>query len=99
MPERILRRRIGPALLPYSIAVLEASRMPKTHSPSSIQQLLDALYNDPGSLLVCRLRGRPLGDLEEMVKTHEMVKNHANASALTSWGSIVRFSSLSRLMF
>lgn len=80
----ILCRQIGPALLPYSIATFEASRLPKPHTPSSVQQLLDALYNDPGSL-VCRLRGRPLSVLGEVAQTHETIEKHASASALDSW--------------
>ncbi len=41
----ILRRQITPALVPYAVALMEASRLPHPLSHSSINGLLDDLYS------------------------------------------------------
>ncbi|KAI1149476.1 hypothetical protein F4825DRAFT_464112 [Nemania diffusa] len=80
----ILQRQVGPALLPYSIALSEASRMPKPRSKSSISQLLDTLYNDPHAL-TRRARDIPFPALMQMGRTHDLVKKFANEFASDAW--------------
>ncbi|KAI0967016.1 hypothetical protein F4678DRAFT_447161 [Xylaria arbuscula] len=85
----ILHHQIGPALLPYSIAVLEASCMARTRS--SIQQLLDTLHNEP-AVLTRRLHDIHLSGLIEMGGTHDLVKNFADAFASDAWSLVLSHS-------
>ncbi|KAI0555380.1 hypothetical protein F4679DRAFT_166559 [Xylaria curta] len=82
----ILHHQISPALLPYCIAVLEASRT--TRKRSSIQQRLDTLYDEP-AVLTRRLHDIPLSGLIEMEVTHDLVKNFADAFALDAWSLLL----------
>ncbi|KAI1423574.1 hypothetical protein F5Y12DRAFT_798269 [Xylaria sp. FL1777] len=82
----ILHCQIGQALLPYSIALFEASRMTRTRS--SIQKLLDTLYNEP-AVLPQRLLDIPLSGLIEMGDTHDLVKNFVDAFASDAWSLVL----------
>ncbi|KAI1733360.1 hypothetical protein F4680DRAFT_464956 [Xylaria scruposa] len=82
----ILHHQISPALLPYSIAVLEASRM--TRNRSSIRQLLATLYNEP-AVLTRRLHDIPLSSLIQMEVMHDLIKNFADAFASDAWSLLL----------
>jgi hypothetical protein len=80
----ILRRQVTPALLPYSIAVMEASQLPRPRTAASIQSLLDTLYNEP-ALLVSRARKMPLDTVLKMGRTHDIIESLAVGFASDAW--------------
>lgn len=61
---------IAPALLPYTIALMEASRLPSPLIGSSVMGLLDDLYCRPDRL-AARARQLPNGFIQQINSTHE----------------------------
>ncbi|RWA06077.1 hypothetical protein EKO27_g9028 [Xylaria grammica] len=80
----ILRQQIGPDLIPYAVAASEVLRLPRPRTRSSVKQLLDVLYNDPGSL-VPQIQVVPLGTVIEMGHTHDLIEGFADAFASEAW--------------
>ncbi|KAI5457678.1 hypothetical protein BGZ63DRAFT_427714 [Mariannaea sp. PMI_226] len=68
----IIRRQIPSPLLPYSIALAEAHRLPRPLAISSVHQLLDTLYHDPENL-VARLQNIHLPLALKMGCTHDAI--------------------------
>ncbi|KAK4097338.1 hypothetical protein N658DRAFT_292857 [Parathielavia hyrcaniae] len=72
----ILRRQIAPGLLPYAVAVLEASRLPRRFTFStftnSFRSLLDELYDRPARL-ADRLPVLPMNLMRKMSRTHDVI--------------------------
>ncbi|KAI0805324.1 hypothetical protein GGR55DRAFT_681231 [Xylaria sp. FL0064] len=82
LPYQNVRRQVGSALLPYSIAVAVAPHLASDHS--SIDGLLNDLYNEPESV-VSLLKDIPLTGLIEMGRTHDLVKDFADTFAQGAW--------------
>ncbi|KAI5863973.1 hypothetical protein GGS23DRAFT_596457 [Durotheca rogersii] len=79
----ILRQQVTPALIPYSIAALEASRLnPRTGA--AVQELLETLYTEP-SKLADRLRTMSVPLLAKMGNMHEATHSLATTFANSSW--------------
>ncbi|KAI1311459.1 hypothetical protein F5Y03DRAFT_391542 [Xylaria venustula] len=83
----ILEQQIGRALLPYAVAVQEASGSPGPHPRLSTTELLETLHNDAGSL-TNRLRDYPLMAMVRLEDTHSRVKKHAKSCASKAWRGI-----------
>ncbi|KAK4233906.1 hypothetical protein C8A03DRAFT_47648 [Achaetomium macrosporum] len=80
----ILCRQITPALLPYSVTLMEASRLPRPLVGSSVDSLLDELYSQPARL-AARLPELPTTLIRNMSRTHNTIHTLATdfaASAL-----------------
>lgn len=80
----VLRRQVTSDLLPYAVAVMEASRLPHPLTGASIQGILDALYNEPAKL-VTQLRTVPLPVLLKMGQTHDVIQSLAADFATDAW--------------
>jgi hypothetical protein len=85
----ILRRQVTPALLPYSVALLEASASSWPHSDprSSIPGLLDTLSNDPAQLSA-RVPSMPVSSLGIMARMHELIRSVATSFATEAWARL-----------
>lgn len=79
----ILQRQIPPAIIPYSIAVLEASHL-SPRNETSVIGLLDTLYTQP-SKFTGRLRTMPVPLLTRMGHTHEVIHELATDFASSAW--------------
>ncbi|KAI1269192.1 hypothetical protein F5Y18DRAFT_373876 [Xylariaceae sp. FL1019] len=80
----ILISKIDSALMPYCVAVHEASCLPKSRSRSSVKQLLDTLYDDP-SALSGKLRHMELSAVLQMSKLHRIIGTLVWAFAYKAW--------------
>lgn len=78
----ILRRQVTPALLPYSVALLEASPSSWPHS-----DLLDTLSNDPAQLSA-RVSSMPVSSLGIMARMHELIRSLATSFATEAWARL-----------
>ena len=83
----ILRHQITPALLPYAVAVMEASRLPRPLVASSVVGLLDELYRSPARLMA-RVFALPLPILRSMGRTHDIIVAFATGFATNAWQRI-----------
>ncbi|KAK3946828.1 hypothetical protein QBC32DRAFT_225409 [Pseudoneurospora amorphoporcata] len=83
----ILRRQVTPALLPYSVALAEASRLPRPLVASSVVGLLDELYSQP-TLLSARVPTLPKRLLRNMSRTHDAMHALATDFATKAWTRI-----------
>ncbi|KAK1775415.1 hypothetical protein QBC45DRAFT_422270 [Copromyces sp. CBS 386.78] len=83
----ILRRQVTPALLPYSVALAEASRLPRPLVASSVLGLLDELYSQP-TLLSARVPTLPKTLLRNMSRTHDAMHALATDFATKAWTRI-----------
>ncbi|KAL0944820.1 uncharacterized protein CTRU02_202707 [Colletotrichum truncatum] len=84
----ILRQKVTPALLPYSVAALEAFSLPRTRDSAAIQDVLHALHNEP-SKLADRAVSMPMNLLMRMspsfdVATHDVYFGEMSIDYLTS---------------
>jgi hypothetical protein len=87
----VLRRQLTPALIPYSVAVMEASRIPRPHSDASIQALLATLYDEPEELVTpARFNTIPESYLLEMIRTHVIIERFVNDYATEAWSLLVQ---------
>ncbi|KAK4183099.1 hypothetical protein QBC35DRAFT_394605 [Podospora australis] len=70
----ILRNQLTPALVPLSVSLVEASRLPRPLEETTVLALLDELYNTP-THLVSRLpvSTLPVDVLQKMSRTHEAI--------------------------
>ncbi|KAI1349840.1 hypothetical protein F5Y01DRAFT_326840 [Xylaria sp. FL0043] len=82
LPYQNLRRQVGSALLPYAAAVAGAPYLASDHS--SVDRLLNDLYNEPDNL-ASLLKHFPLTGLIEVGRTHDLVKDFADAFAQGAW--------------
>jgi hypothetical protein len=83
---QILRRQVTTALIPYSIAVVEASRLhPRVEMAP--QELLDTLYLEP-SKLTDRLVRKPVPLLAKMGHTHDVIDNFVTEFAGSAWAHL-----------
>lgn len=80
----IMRQQVTSDLLPYSVAVVEASRLPHPRTSVGIQTLLDTLYDDPAQL-VARLQMMTLSDMLRMGRTHDVIHDLATDFAADAW--------------
>ncbi|KAH9986481.1 hypothetical protein F4779DRAFT_611798 [Xylariaceae sp. FL0662B] len=80
----LIQHQIGPQLLPYAVAILEASRIPSPPTDTSIQALLDALFNEPAKLLAS-LHLMPLSTLLKIGYTHDVIENLSADFSLDAW--------------
>ncbi|KAF2489262.1 hypothetical protein BU16DRAFT_598145 [Lophium mytilinum] len=85
----VLQRQVTPALLPYSIALMEASRLPRPRTAASIHTLLDTLYKDPAQL-IARLQTMPLPMVLRMGCTHNVIHDLAAEFATDAWGLLLQ---------
>ncbi|EPE32077.1 hypothetical protein GLAREA_12159 [Glarea lozoyensis ATCC 20868] len=82
----VFRRQLTPALIPYSVAVMEASRIPRPHSDASIQALLATLYDEPEELTApARFNQIPEPYLLEMIRTQVIIERFVNDYATEAW--------------
>ncbi|KAI2626753.1 hypothetical protein GGR54DRAFT_484076 [Hypoxylon sp. NC1633] len=79
----ILQQQVTPALIPYSIAVLEASRL-KPRTAVAVRELLETLYTEP-SKLADRLRTMPIPLLARMGHMHDVIHSLATEFASRAW--------------
>ena len=82
----IIERQVTPALVPYAVATLEASRL-KPGSPASrtaARGLLERLYTQP-SKLAERVRSMPVPALIRMGHTHEVIESLVSEFASSAW--------------
>lgn len=77
----ILRHQITPALLPYAVALAEASRLPRPLAASSVVALLDDLYNRPARL-AAQLPTIPRALVQKLGRTHDAI--HALATGFAT---------------
>ena len=80
----IIKQQIPPALLPYSVTVLEASRLPHPLTEASIQELVGAVYDEPAKL-VARVQTMAIPDLKEMGRTHDVIQTLVTDFATDAW--------------
>lgn len=80
----IIRGQITPALLPYSVALLESSRLPKPLTSSSINEMLDTLYNEPVQL-EARLKKMPQRDLVRLGHLHDVINGFTTDFTRHAW--------------
>lgn len=80
----ILCRQIPSALLPYSVALIEASRLPCPHAVGTVPQFLDALYEHPDQM-ANKLESLPIPDLLELGHIHAIIDTLANDFATDAW--------------
>ncbi|KAL6696337.1 hypothetical protein J3F84DRAFT_373730 [Trichoderma pleuroticola] len=82
----IFEQQITPALVPYSIALLDATHLdPRT--TTSVRELLETLNKEP-SKLRSRLRSMPIPLLVEMGKLHDPIQSLATQFANNAWAHI-----------
>lgn len=82
-----LQRQIGPDLLPYAVAALEASRLDPRTEPA-VHNLLETLYTRP-SELTTQLRTAPLPTLVEMGRLHDIIHSLVVEFAGNAWTLLV----------
>ncbi|KND92089.1 hypothetical protein TOPH_03424, partial [Tolypocladium ophioglossoides CBS 100239] len=83
----IVQQQITPALLPYSVAVMEASRLPYPRIEDSVRNLLDTLFHEPAQL-TSRVRTMPRRLIGIMARTHDVVHRLATDFATDSWARL-----------
>ncbi|KAK4465897.1 hypothetical protein QBC42DRAFT_283058 [Cladorrhinum samala] len=76
----ILRRQITPDVLPYSVALMEAARLPRPLTASAVRTLLDNLYNQPAGV-AARLPKFPKALIKKMGRTHDAIHTLARSFA------------------
>jgi hypothetical protein len=81
----IISNQITPALLPYSVALLDVSRWPRPPAGGAVPGLLDTLYNEP-TQLSARVSSMPVSTLRRMARTHELIRKFATTFAKEAWG-------------
>lgn len=84
----IIREQITPALLPYSVAWLESSRLPKPPTSNSIDELLDTLYNEPVQL-EARVKKLSQRDLVHLGHLHDVIGSLATNFMRQAWVFLV----------
>nr|XP_036579383.1 uncharacterized protein CTRU02_10629 [Colletotrichum truncatum]KAF6786930.1 hypothetical protein CTRU02_10629 [Colletotrichum truncatum] len=83
----ILRQKVTPALLPYSVAALEAFSLPRTRDSAAIQDVLHALHNEP-SKLADRAVSMPMNLLMRMSRTHDVSQALSFKFANEAWNRL-----------
>ncbi|KAH0442465.1 amp dependent ligase [Colletotrichum camelliae] len=87
----ILRQQVTPALLPYAVAVIEASLFrlhhPREIESEAVRDLVDTLYDNP-SILGSRIQAMPVSHRQEMSKRHQAIVELASRFAAESWGRL-----------
>ncbi|KAK3295314.1 uncharacterized protein B0H64DRAFT_144204 [Chaetomium fimeti] len=79
----IVRNQVTPALLPYSVALLDASNWPRSLAGG----LLDTLYNEPAQLSA-RVSSMPVSTLQQMARSHELIRKLSTLFATEAWGHL-----------
>ncbi|KAI1321536.1 hypothetical protein F5Y16DRAFT_388759 [Xylariaceae sp. FL0255] len=90
----VLTSNVNPALLPYSVALWEASGLSRPRTHNSIKQLLDTLYDEPRALTE-RLRHMPTPTVLWMTHLHGQIETVANEFASNAWGKLEELTTLS----
>jgi hypothetical protein len=73
-PRPVIRPQITPTLLPYAIALVEATRLPRPLVGSSVAALLDALYSRPDRLAAHHsVRQLPNDRVRQINSAYEMM--------------------------
>ncbi|KAI1128589.1 hypothetical protein F5Y10DRAFT_264932 [Nemania abortiva] len=85
----ILRQHVTPALVPYAIAVIEASHLPDVQVEDSVRDLLDTL-RDHRSRFAARLPTMPARQVRRMARTHDVIHSLATDFATIAWASLAR---------
>ncbi|KAI1194216.1 hypothetical protein F5X97DRAFT_311726 [Nemania serpens] len=85
----IFRRQVTPDLVPYSIAVLEASRLPRPYVEDSVRGLLDGLH-DQRPRLAARLPTMPTSLVRRMARTHDVIHGLATDFAASAWAYLAQ---------
>lgn len=80
----ILRRQIPSALLPYSIALIEASRLPRPHAAGTVPEFLDSLYKHPDQM-ANKLPSLPTPVLLEMGHMHAIIYTLVIDFVIDAW--------------
>ncbi|KAF6791032.1 hypothetical protein CSOJ01_14430, partial [Colletotrichum sojae] len=92
----IIRRQVTPGLVPYAIAVLEASHLPRERhlitgvvsaDRKAIIRLLDELNDRPTELLA-RLSSMPRSDLRKISDMHRLIHTLSMDFANNAWSHI-----------
>jgi hypothetical protein len=83
---KILQRQVTAALIPYSIAVVEASQL-RPRVENVAQELLDTLYLEP-SKLTDRLLRMPVPLLAKTGHTHDVIDNFVAEFAGSAWAHL-----------
>ncbi|KAL1836858.1 hypothetical protein VTJ49DRAFT_4591 [Mycothermus thermophilus] len=84
----ICRNQIPPALLPYAVAVAEASHLPPHPRPAEpVRTLLEELYDHPARL-AARYRTLPLSLIRTMNQTHDVIGDFTTGFARRALASI-----------
>lgn len=79
----ILKRQIPPAIIPHSIAALEASQL-SPRNETSVHELLETLYTQP-TMFTERLRTMPVPLLTRMGHMHGVIHDLATDFASSAW--------------
>ncbi|KAI1385952.1 uncharacterized protein F4822DRAFT_414582 [Hypoxylon trugodes] len=79
----ILQRQIHLAIIPYSVAVLEATRLDPRYD-TDVYELLGTLYTEP-SKFTERLRTMPVPLLARMGHVYELIHTFATEFASSAW--------------
>ncbi|KAI0383085.1 hypothetical protein F5Y04DRAFT_287634 [Hypomontagnella monticulosa] len=79
----ILERQIPSDIIPYSVALLEASRL-SPRNQTVVHEFLETLYTQP-SKFAERLRAMPIPLLMRMGHIHEVIHNFATDFASSAW--------------
>jgi hypothetical protein len=80
----IVRHQIPPALLPFAVAVAEASRLPHLLVASSVISLLDEPYTQPAHL-AARVSTLPASFVRKMGRTHDVIHAFTTDYASSAW--------------
>ncbi|KAH8655248.1 hypothetical protein BX600DRAFT_515083 [Xylariales sp. PMI_506] len=83
----ILTRQIHPALLPYTVAVYEASRLARPCTPASARELLHLLYDEPAQL-EARINTMRLADLVGLGYLNDIIQTLATDFMGQAWSCL-----------
>jgi hypothetical protein len=83
----ILRRQIDPKLLPFSIALLEASSLPHPRTPALVKTLLDKLYHRPDEL-AAKVAVIPTRDILMLGRIHDVIESLATDFLAQAWARL-----------
>ncbi|KAI1180577.1 hypothetical protein F4777DRAFT_528505 [Nemania sp. FL0916] len=86
----IFLRQVTPALVPYSVVFLEASRLPQSEeSKNAVRGLLDTLHSQP-SRLAAQLSTMSPSLIRRMAHTHDVIHHFATDFAASAWTELSR---------
>lgn len=80
----LVRRHVTPALLPYAVATLEMSQLPKQCPYSRVYGLLNALYYNPDQL-VGHMKTMPRKTLQKILRMYDIIHDLVKEYAKKAW--------------